>query len=54
LGLELGLGFGIGLGLAFFTDLYDKNAHHKVAYTMDRGIITQHLHSPRATISRAI
>jgi len=44
------LGLGIGLGLAFFKDLCDKNADHKLLYNMDRWIITQH--SPGATISR--
>jgi len=36
LGLKLGLGLqlGIGLGLAFFKDLCDNNAHHKLEYNI--------------------
>jgi len=30
----LGLGLGIGLRLAFFKDLCDNNAHHKLAYNI--------------------
>jgi len=29
---------GLGLGLAFFKDLSDKNAHHKLVYNVDRWI----------------
>jgi len=32
LGLGLGLGNGLGLVLAFFKDLCDNNAHHKLVY----------------------
>jgi len=34
----LGLLLGIGIGLAFFKDLCDKNAHHKLVYNIDRQI----------------
>jgi len=34
LGLELGLRLRIGLMLAFFKDLCDSNAHHKLGYNI--------------------